>query len=149
MSEHDERARVVSESMTWAGTPYHHMGRVKGAGVDCGMLLLEVYERAGILPHVEPKPYPQDWHMHREEERYFGHVQALAEKVDAPQPGDVALFRFGKCISHGAIVIEWPQVIHAYVPTGKVVLDDAEKNTDLAKRLVGFWSPWAKRKGAE
>lgn len=35
--------QAVAEAITWLGTPYHHQGRVKGVGVDCGTLLCEVY----------------------------------------------------------------------------------------------------------
>src|SRR5262249_43477037 len=54
MTELDpRRAAVVAEAESWIGTPFHHAARVKGAGVDCLMLLAEVYERAGIVPHLE------------------------------------------------------------------------------------------------
>ena len=33
---------VVRMARTWLGTPYHHQGRVKGAGVDCGGLVIGV-----------------------------------------------------------------------------------------------------------
>lgn len=142
-SEQNQRLEVVQEAMSWIGTPYHHMGRVKGAGVDCGMLLAEVYERAGVMPRIEPEAYPADWHMHRSEERYLGLVQDHAAQIEGlPRPGDIALFKWGKCLSHGAIVIRWPEVVHAYMMTGSVVLDDAERNHHLGPKLAGFWSPW-------
>jgi len=56
-----------------------------------------------------------------------------------PLPGDLALFRYGRAISHGAIVIDWPTIIHAYIHAGAVVLDDVWANTDLAGRFVGIW----------
>ena len=139
------RAQVVSEAMLWLGTPYHGMGRIKGAGVDCGTLLAEVFERAGVIPHVEPEPYPQDWHMHRNEERYLGYVETFAHRIEGPPlPGDIALYKIGRCISHGAIVVKWPQIIHSYIGLG-VVLDDAEGNATLVKHFVGFWSMWGEK----
>jgi len=59
----DARQAVIAEAVTWIGTPFHHAARVKGAGVDCLMLLAEVYERAGAAPHIEPPFYVPDWHM--------------------------------------------------------------------------------------
>lgn len=145
MDEHEQRAAVVREALSWVGTPYHHAARVKGAGVDCAMLLAEVFEAAGVLGHVEPEPYPNDWHMHRDEERYLAGVERFAAPVEGPpQPGDIVLFKVGRCISHGAIVVLWPQVVHAYVTARAVVLEDAMANQDLARRIVGFWSPWRK-----
>ncbi|HVA15465.1 MAG TPA: hypothetical protein VNF99_19610 [Stellaceae bacterium] len=140
-----ERAAVVAEARAWLRTPYHHMGRVRGAGVDCATLLAEVYARAGIIPPVAIPFYPPDWHLHRDAERYLGFVLDHAVELSppsitlplegggkgggdasAPLPGDLALWRFGRCFSHGAIVIDWPLVIHAYAGKG-CVLEDAAK----------------------
>ena len=138
-----QRKAVVEEAMSWLATPYHHQARVKAGGVDCGMLLAEVYERAGVMPAVDPGEYPSDWMCHRSEERFLGIVESYAHKIEGPPlPGDIALFRWGRCISHGAIVIEWPRIIHAFLVAGEVVLDDAVANQALSTRLAGFWSPW-------
>jgi cell wall-associated NlpC family hydrolase len=61
--------------------------------------------------------------------------------VEVGLPGDIVLYRFGRCISHGAIVLAWPQIIHAYIRLG-VVMDEGERNTVLRKAQAGFWSPW-------
>jgi cell wall-associated NlpC family hydrolase len=143
MSEATERAAVVQEALSWLRTPYAHMARVKGAGVDCGQLLALVYEAAGVMPEIIPAEYPHDWHMHKDEERYLAHVEQYAHRIEGPpRPGDIVLYRIGRTISHGAIVTRWPQVIHAYLKAGMVVLDDAKGNADLVKHFVGFWSPW-------
>jgi len=142
-TESTQRAAVVTEALSWLGTPYHHHARVKGAGADCGLSLAAIYEAAGVLPKVDPGEYPPDWMCHRDEERYLGVVEQYAHRIEGPpQPGDIALFRFGRTISHGAVVIEWPTILHAYAVAGEVVLDDGVANQDLAPRLVGFWSPW-------
>ena len=139
----EERARVVQEALSWCGTAYHHHARIKGAGVDCGMLLAEVYHAAGMMPYLDPGPYVADWHHHRSEERYLAQVERAAHRIAGPpQPGDIALYRWGRCISHGAIIVAWPQVVHAYTKAGSVVLDDAVANKDLESRFVGFWSCW-------
>jgi len=143
--EMKEREAVVREALSWAGTPYHHEGRVKGSGVDCGQLLALVYDAAGLIPETSPDAYPCDWHLHRNEEIYLGIVEMFAHKIEGtPRPGDIVLYRWGRCISHGAIVIDWPQVIHSYVGQG-VILDDGEANQALASRQVGFWSVWGEK----
>jgi hypothetical protein len=43
------------------------------------------------------------------------------------------VFRFGRTYSHGAIVVEWPIVIHAYIPHG-VLLSDALREGELLGR---------------
>ncbi len=129
-----ERAAVVAEARSWLRTPYHHMGRVKGAGADCATLLAEVYARAGVLPPFEIPFYPPDWHLHRDAERYLGFVLAHAVEINGmPMPGDVALWQFGRCFAHGAIVIRWPVVIHAYAGKG-CILEDAQKASWLMQR---------------
>ena len=65
------RSQVIAEAETWLGTPYHHMGRVRGGGTDCLMLLAEVFASAGVIPRIEVPFYPQDWHLHRDAERYL------------------------------------------------------------------------------
>jgi len=84
------------------------------------MLLAEVYEQVGIIPHLPTPDYPADWMLHRAAERYIGFVLEHAHEIAgppeiAPLPGDIVLWRVGRCFSHGAIVTEWPRVIHAFV----------------------------------
>jgi cell wall-associated NlpC family hydrolase len=104
------RERVIAEAQSWIGSPYHHMARVKGAGVDCFTLLCEVYESAAIISHVEIPFYPKDWFAHRDAERYIEGLLGYAREIEGPpQPGDVALFKIGRCFAHGAIVVSWPR----------------------------------------
>jgi cell wall-associated NlpC family hydrolase len=140
-----QREAVVEEALSWVGTPYHHHARVKGAGVDCGMILAAVYETAGVLPHVDPGEYVHDWFLHRDEPVYLQIVEKFAAKIEGPaQPGDIAMYQYGRNPAHGTIVIKWPTIVHSYQRAGVVVCDDAVANQELAERFVGIWSPWAK-----
>jgi cell wall-associated NlpC family hydrolase len=132
------RDEVLREAYTWLATPYHHQGRVKGAGVDCAMLLIEVYHHCGLIPDIDPTPYPPDWHFHQDEERYLGWVKQYAQPVDVPAPGDIAVFQFGRCVSHGAIVVAWPLIIHSYLNEGCVLADATQGQ--MAGRVRGFYS---------
>ncbi len=135
-----ERAAVIAEALTWVGTHYHHHARIKGVGVDCGMLLLEVYATVGLIPQVDPGYYPQDWHLHRGEERYLRFVTEYCDLLqEPPLPGDVAVFRIGRCISHGAIVLNWPLVIHSHVRQNCRVADATE--AELYGHKVVFYRP--------
>lgn len=132
-AEPQQRARVVACARGWLGTPYHPEARVKGAGVDCLTLLAEVFAEAGLIDRVCIPHYPRDWHLHRSAERYLQGLLRYAGEIDGqPQAGDVVLWRFGRCFSHGAIVVEWPTVIHAYVGRG-CVLEDAEAASYLSR----------------
>lgn len=134
-----QRAAVVAEAESWESTPYHHMGRLKGVGCDCLSLLAEVYERAGVIGHVDIPFYPGDWQLHRDAERYLEGILQYAHEIEGPpEPGDIAVWKFGRTFSHGAIVTEWPRVIHAFVRVG-VVRGDANA-APLKGRPVRFFS---------
>ena len=136
-----QRLAVVAEAREWLGTPYHHMGRVKGAGTDCLMMLAEVYEAAGVVPHIEVPFYPPDWHLHHNAERYLDGIMRYAREIPGPPlPGDVALFKFGRCFAHGAIVIDWPLLIHAWHNAG--VLYASATQPQLAERPMRFFDPF-------
>jgi NlpC/P60 family putative phage cell wall peptidase len=137
----EQRAAVVAEAVSWLGTPYHHAGRVKGAGVDCAMLPAEVYRAAGLIPDFPVAHYPPDWHLHRDVERYLDTVTRHAMEVATPTgPGDFLLYRWGRCFAHGAIVVKWPRIIHAVIHVG-VVLDDGDVGR-LASRPRRFFTLW-------
>ena len=109
---------VIAEARTWLGTPYHSHGRVKGAGVDCATLLCEVFEAVGVVPHVDPGAYAPDWHLHRNEEQYVGWLQRYGREVETPNVGDVIVWKFGRCFSHGAILCPDNMIIHSYLGQG-------------------------------
>jgi cell wall-associated NlpC family hydrolase len=138
----DERAAVIAEARTWLGTPWHHAARVKRAGVDCGQLLAAIFEACGLIEPEEIAAYPKDFHLHSNEEMFLGYVERHFKHIDAPAlPGDLALWRYGHVISHAGIVIEWPNVLHAYYVRGAVVEDDVTAVAELAdpKRYQGLW----------
>jgi cell wall-associated NlpC family hydrolase len=136
------RAAVVAEAESWIGTPYRAAQRVKGpaGGVDCLTLVVEVYERTGVVPHHDVPFYPHDWHLHRDIERYLNGVLEYACEVAVPRPGDVVLFRFGRCFAHGGIVTHWPRLVHAWNGAG-VVPADADQPL-LGKRPRRFFNPF-------
>lgn len=134
-------ARVLREARSWASppTPYHHAADIKGVGVDCAMLLVRVFVDAGLVPAFDPRPYPPDWHLHRSAERFLDWIDRFAEQSAAPALGDVALFKFGRCVSHGGIVETTspePVMIHADMDAGRVCRCEVRR---FADRLVGYW----------
>jgi len=140
-TEAEQRAAVVTEARSWLRTPYHHAARVKGAGVDCAMLPRAVYYAAGLIPDFTMERYPPDWHRHRDEERYLQIVARFAREVPEPTgPGDFVLYKFGRCFAHGAVIVGWPQIIHAVIHVG-VTLDDGNAG-QLAGRPRRFFTLW-------
>lgn len=100
------------------------MGDIKGAGVDCAMLLVRVFQAAGLVPDFDPRPYDPAWHLHQRDEKYLGFLLQYADEVESPEPGDIVVYKFGHCFAHGAIVIEWPTILHAHMRAGNVELAD-------------------------
>ena len=117
---------VVREALSWSGTPYQQLADVKGpdGGIDCSMHLVRVWVDSGLVAPFDPRPYPPSWHMHQSEERYLHWMEAVAVEVAAPQPGDIAIFRFGRCFSHGGIVLPGGRIVHAMMQHGVCSVSD-------------------------
>jgi len=124
---------IVTAALRWIGTPYHHAARVHGAGVDCAQLLYAVFvEDLEIVSAFDIDSYPCDWMQHREEEKFLGYITQHAEEITDPQPGDVVLYKWGRCYAHAGIVKSWPDIIHADFRAGRVIVSagDAGRLTD-------------------
>lgn len=131
------RQRVIDSALLWLRTPHRHNTRVMGAGVDCGHHIIDSFVGAGLVPDVQTGVYAADWMLHNTEERYLGFVEQHLDRVAVPLPGDVAVWKFGLCFSHGAIVIAWPQIVHSYRPERGVVLGDATKGLLAREHIEG------------
>jgi cell wall-associated NlpC family hydrolase len=130
--------RIITEAVSWIKTPYHHEGNIKGVGVDCAMFLIEVYSSVGATEWFDPRPYPRQWMLHRDEERYLEWMLRYADEVGSPEPGDMVLARFGRTFSHSAIIIEGTRVIHAYAGEGCVSWGDLQQNPFVGRDLRYF-----------
>lgn len=146
--ESEERQRVCEELKGWLATPYHHQAFVKGpkGGVDCAFFLICVYNKAGLIPWIDPRPYTRDWHMHRDAERYLGWVKRFCGQVESPLPGDLVVFQYGRTFSHAGIVIDWPLMMHSYVGIGVTYADATRGEFAVMRngspRPKEFYSLW-------
>jgi cell wall-associated NlpC family hydrolase len=136
----EKRAEIIRAAKEWLGTPYHHHARVKKAGADCAMFPLAVYQECGVLPATfQPPEYSMQWHLNRGDELYLQAITPFCiEKQGNPLPADFVIFKFGRTFSHGAIVVEWPLIIHSYIPHG-VLLGDAIRDGELIGREMKFF----------
>jgi cell wall-associated NlpC family hydrolase len=142
--EEKQRACVLASALTWLGTPFHDVAGIKGVGVDCAHFVARAYEEAGMVRHIEIPPYPAQWFMHRDEERFLAFVlDAGAHEIEAAaaRPGDLVMYKIGRCYAHGAVIIDWPQIIHAHAPSRCVVIGDGVSG-DLADYKRRFFSLW-------
>lgn len=133
------RQAILAEAETWLGTRFHHYAWVKGAGVDCLGLIYGVYRAVGLVPEIAIPYYRRDQMLHSDEETYLEALLQYGHEVAHPEPGDVALFMYGRLYWHGAIVVAWPRLIHAFAERGEVCRGDGEQGR-LRNRRVKFLS---------
>jgi len=133
------RAAIVREAYSWTGTPYQNCGDVKGpqGAVDCAMLLIRIFVAVGAIEDFDPRPYSSNWHLHQDEARYLAGLEKYSHRVDEGKPGDIAMYRFGKHASHGAIIVSDDHVIHAHKRDGQVILCE---RSAMLNRLDSYWS---------
>ena len=153
--ELEQRERVQAIAREWIGTPYHHRAALKGVGVDCARILIEVYADAGLIAPFDPGNYSRDWHLHRGEERYLevletysgkpikgpGTLRQWDEAGYKPLTGNILIWQVGRTYSHSAIITEWPAVVHASAPSA-MVEEASVVNSPVYDRLVLLYSLW-------
>ncbi len=127
--ERTKRAEIVAEARSWIATPYCIMGRVKGAGCDCASFLMSVAVNCGLVKESDFEVYSPDCWAHWSDEKYLKKVLQSTVKVlesvayrSGPGfpvlPGALVLTctSAGRYLNHGAIVTEWPMIVHAVTP---------------------------------
>jgi cell wall-associated NlpC family hydrolase len=143
--ELSQRQAVTVAARTWLRTPYHLNAKLKGVGVDCGTLLIATFQEAGLVDRVDAGLFRSDFHLHRCEEVYLEWVGRFCKQVErSPLPGDIILYRYGRIVSHAAIVTVWPEIIHATPQTGCILADGSQEI--LSRRQYGVFSFWEGRR---
>lgn len=144
--------RIVSEARLWLGTPFHHQGRARGAGVDCIGLV------AGIAQGLRIRSFQADANGNALLLSAFDRLDYAREpqgdllrnafstllrpiRPERMRAGDVALFTMARHPQHVAIIGDYAHggfsLIHAYEPAGMVCehrLDDK-----WLRRLAGLY----------
>jgi cell wall-associated NlpC family hydrolase len=148
----EQRIAVAQEARSWVGTRYHSNQHVKGVGVDCGWLLADVYAAVNVIAPIDLGYYAREWHLHHEtpsvagmpeqkkEEFYVEWLQQFCNDITGaePQAGDIGLWKFGLCWSHGGIFVSSTALVHAYVRHG--VMLSRLREAPLAGRDLRLWS---------
>ena len=120
--------KIANAALEYLGTPHVNFAKVKGKGVDCGMLLIASLEDAGAIEKnsIKIAPYSNEWHLHHSEEWFKGYVETYCDKVEELEEGDFILYQYGRCASHGAVYVGNGIVCHALVNHGCVLtgMDD-------------------------
>lgn len=119
--------KIAAAAMRWLGTPHVNQARIKGIGVDCGMLLIGALEDAGMIAKdaITVAPYSNEWHLHHSEEWFLSYVRKYCEPVAEQDMsiGDFLMYQYGRCVSHGGIYIGHQQIIHAVIEKGVILSD--------------------------
>ena len=140
------RAAVIAEARKWLGTPYAPAQDLKGAGVDCGMILVRAFVDSGLVEPFDPRPYSPDWMLHRSEERYLGWVEDRLTQVQTPKPGDIAVYLYGRVYSHGGLITSTDPltIVHAFVGRRSVIEEPVRENAELSdpKRKPLYFTLW-------
>jgi cell wall-associated NlpC family hydrolase len=120
---------IVETARTWLGTPFHHQGRVKGAGVDCIGLVIGVARELGIwAPDFDYRDYgrqPNNGVLLREISKHC--------EPCTMEEGCILLMRWFKEPQHVAIYTGGT-IIHSAETFGKVVEHGYDRK--WAKRTV-------------
>ena len=144
---------IITEALSWVGTPYHLRGMIKGVGCDCATFILCVMINCGIFSEDTSQQINQlsnDWWKNTTEERYLAQVLRYAGKVaqsicyqsTVTQPGNIVLGKVAgsRVYNHGAIIVKWPMAVHAAYP--KVVLADLSRDPLWAYRDITIFDPF-------
>jgi cell wall-associated NlpC family hydrolase len=153
ISELTFRANIVSIARSWIGTPYHHRAKVKGAGVDCAMVILAIFQEAGIAPaDDELHNYSPDWWQHTDQDSYMRRVLRHAYKTvqgrclptTEAKDGCIVLTRAcgSKVFNHGGVVTYWPHMVHCLQPACNEV--NAARDPFWASSEIAIYDPWLK-----
>jgi cell wall-associated NlpC family hydrolase len=109
------RGQLAEQVKTWVGTGYQHRGTTR-FGCDCTGLIIGCLRELGCLGHYQLRQYPFQWNLHAEHGDYIcEECEKIADAVPCidPQPGDIVVFRFGKCRAHAGVITEAPIFVHA------------------------------------
>ena len=115
--------KIANAALEYLGTPHVNQAKVKGKGVDCGMLLIASLEDAGAIPKdsIKVEPYSNEWHLHHSEEWFKSVVETYCEQVHELQEGDFILYQYGRCVSHGAVYVGDNNVCHSLIGKGVIL----------------------------
>jgi NlpC/P60 family putative phage cell wall peptidase len=109
--------RIVEEAKGWIGVPYQHRSWSK-FGCDCTGLIIGIMKALGFGPDYQVRLYPLDWCLHDMADNHLlEEISKYTNRIPKAHiiPGDILLFKWGKCASHMGILIEDNIFIHTLI----------------------------------
>ncbi len=132
---------------SWVGTPFCERSAVKGAGVCCHRLLVEVFAEAGWLPRIDVPDHDARWARAQSRSviadwldgagaHWF--VGSAVVRWDDVQAGDVLGFRLGRSLHHLVLALPHGRYLHT-LEHGVVIA--AEMPLRWCDRAERMWRP--------
>jgi len=144
----ERQAALIDEAATWEDTPFHPHAGIKGAGVDCVLLAMRIYQAAGFLAHNATLPtYTMDGGNHRTESQILNWIRQSSRFAEIEPtsvlgdwlPGDLLGFQVGKVVHHVGLALKHQQFIHAM--QGQDVCIATIADPTWWRRLRHVWRP--------
>jgi cell wall-associated NlpC family hydrolase len=137
------RTDIVAEARTWLKTPFHHQGRVRGVGVDCAGVPLEIGKALGLLPaDAAITGYPRQ----PDGISLLAHCDRWLVRVPraAMAAGDVIVVRFDRDPQHVGVLGDYRHgglsMIHALgTPDGRGEVVEHRLDASTLARLVAVY----------
>jgi hypothetical protein len=144
MNTHRSTETLMAVAQSWVGTPFCEMSAVKGAGVCCHQLMLEVLVEAAWLPRIEVPNGSRRWAEAQGVslmiEWFAGAGSQWFIEVPIAEPqeaGDILGFRLGRSLHH--LVMRLPGENWMHVVEGSGVVIAPEIAPRWMKRLERVW----------
>lgn len=136
------RESICQEALTFLNTPYHVLGMLKGAGVDCMTLLILIYSNVGLIDIFKPQSYSPDFLFHKNEEDYLNGVSKFGKLTTEYKKGNIILYKFGRCVSHSAVIINEIEGTIVHAISGQGVILENYNEANLKKHEHSIYSLW-------
>lgn len=138
------KSEFVTEVLSWNGTKFHHMGRLKGVGADCVGIVVGSMRILG-LPVNDMDYYPRRPINGIVKNAIEEQTDQVPGGLDYAEPGDIVTFQFVEEPQHVAVLTATHprlQITHAFAPARKCVTVDLDQYwidhlTDV-RQLRGF-----------
>ncbi len=129
---------IIKECQSWKGTKWGHNVALKGYKTDCIQFIVAVYINLGLLPkNFKTIKYNRDWALHNAASVLIKTIRIYCNEItfDKIKTGDILIFKYGKCASHGGIYIGNNMFYQSLIRQGVV-----ESNLkDYRSKFVSAW----------
>lgn len=129
-----QRRAVITEALSWIGTPYIHGAQLKGVGVSCSSFIAAAFNMV-LGTNLYVVDHPEQWFMNSKKQLYLDNLNVQGF-VEVPQSevhaGDLVVScAIYEVYCHSGLLLNWPTpptVIHVSV--------------NGCEKINSMWSTW-------